>query len=208
MLSDQPPITRCFATLCFGSALLVGLMEWHDPFQLNPVNPVKAASAQSEPTSATHLDPRPQWLPQWARRHPQPDALQPAEKQLKIVVKLSHRQVHLYQNETLLQQFPAAIGQAEWQTPVGAFTVMEMQQQPAWQHPITGKVVHAGPENPLGTRWIGFWSDGSAHVGFHGTNQENLIGQAVSHGCVRMRNQDIETLYSHVQLGTPVIVEP
>jgi lipoprotein-anchoring transpeptidase ErfK/SrfK len=185
--------------------MLVGLMEWRDPFGLNVV---KAAPEQGELPLAQAAAALPQWLPQWAGQSRRAHQAQPVETSLKVVVKLSARQVRLYQDQTLLHQFPAAIGQAEWQTPVGSFTVMEMQQNPAWQHPITGQVVPAGPKNPLGSRWIGFWSDGSAHVGFHGTNQAELIGQAVSHGCVRMRNQDIATLYSYLQVGTPVVVEP
>lgn len=44
--------------------------------------------------------------------------------------------------------------------------------------------------------WIGY--------GIHGTNEPGLLGQAVSHGCVRMLNQDIEALYPLVAIGTPV----
>ena len=40
----------------------------------------------------------------------------------------------------------------------------------------------------------------------HGTNVPSSIGQAVSHGCVRMRNEDITTLYHMVPLGTPVFI--
>ncbi|WP_448572469.1 L,D-transpeptidase, partial [Trichothermofontia sp.] len=68
-------------------------------------------------------------------------------------------------------------------------------------------VIPPGPDNPLGPRWIGFWTDGKNFIGFHGTPNESLIGQAVSHGCVRMRNQDIQALYAQVEMGTPVVVE-
>jgi lipoprotein-anchoring transpeptidase ErfK/SrfK len=46
------------------------------------------------------------------------------------------------------------------------------------------------------------------HIGIHGTNQETLIGEAVSHGCVRMFEADIQTLYSHLKVGTPIKVMP
>ncbi len=42
--------------------------------------------------------------------------------------------------------------------------------------------------------------------GLHGTNEPNSIGRAVSHGCVRMRNEDIRVLYDRVQIGTPVYI--
>ena len=42
------------------------------------------------------------------------------------------------------------------------------------------------------------------YIYIHGTNQEDLIGQPVSHGCVRMRNEDIIKLFEMVTVGTPV----
>jgi lipoprotein-anchoring transpeptidase ErfK/SrfK len=45
-------------------------------------------------------------------------------------------------------------------------------------------------------------------VGFHGTAKEQALGHAVSHGCVRMRNDDVVKVYEKVKLGTPVIVTP
>ncbi|HEY9647024.1 MAG TPA: L,D-transpeptidase, partial [Chroococcidiopsis sp.] len=93
-----------------------------------------------------------------------------------------------------------------WETPRGRFKVENMMYDPIWKHPITREVFHSGPSNPLGSRWIGFWIDGENQIGFHGTNQPELIGQAVSHGCVRMHNEDIETLFEQVDIGTPVIV--
>jgi lipoprotein-anchoring transpeptidase ErfK/SrfK len=57
-------------------------------------------------------------------------------------------------------------------------------------------------------RWIGFWTDGTDHIGFHGTPTLSSIGKAASHGCVRMRNEDVVALFEQVQMGTPVVVEP
>ncbi len=125
-----------------------------------------------------------------------------------LVLKLSDRRVYLYQGNKLTKSYPVAIGKAGWETPVGSYKVMEMQRDPIWQHPWTGKLVPPGAKNPLGARWIGFWTDGKNFIGFHGTPQEKLIGQAVSHGCVRMRNQDILALYAQVDVGTPVTVKP
>ena len=125
-----------------------------------------------------------------------------------LVLKLSDRRVYLYQGNKLTKSYPVAIGKAGWETPVGSYKVMEMQRDPIWQHPWTGKLVPPGAKNPLSARWIGFWTDGKNFIGFHGTPQENLIGQAVSHGCVRMRNQDILALYAQVDVGTPVTVKP
>lgn len=125
-----------------------------------------------------------------------------------LVIKLSDRRVYLYRNNILTTSYPIAIGKAGWETPIGSYKVIEMQRDPAWQHPWTGKIILPGAENPLGARWIGFWTDGKNFIGFHGTPQEKLVGQAVSHGCVRMRNKDILSLYAQVDVGTPVVVTP
>ena len=127
---------------------------------------------------------------------------------LVLVVSLQSRQLRVYQKDEVILSFPVAVGQAEWQTPLGRFRITQMKKEPVWQHPITGEIVESGPDNPLGARWIGFWSDGRNQIGFHGTNQEDLIGQAVSHGCIRLRNQDIRDLYERVGIGVPVTVKP
>lgn len=129
-------------------------------------------------------------------------------RQPRLVVDLSDRKVSLYQDGVLQISYEIAVGREGWETPTGEFQILNMQEQPAWQNPITGETVSGGIGNPLGSRWIGFWTDGTHQIGFHGTNQEDLIGQAVSHGCIRMRDPEIQALYSHITIGTPVTVEP
>ncbi|NJO43153.1 MAG: L,D-transpeptidase [Cyanobacteria bacterium CRU_2_1] len=130
------------------------------------------------------------------------------DKPPELIVDLSDRQVYLAQNETVIANYQVAIGQAGWETPVGQFSVINMQQDPVWQHPFTGEIVAPGATNPLGSRWIGFWTDGAHQIGLHGTNQEDLIGQAVSHGCIRLREADIQALFTQVTIGTPITVRP
>jgi lipoprotein-anchoring transpeptidase ErfK/SrfK len=125
----------------------------------------------------------------------------------RLVLKLRERRVYAYQGDKLLASFPVAIGKKGWETPKGSFQILQMVRNPIWQNPWNNKIVPAGPRNPLGERWIGFWTDGKNTIGFHGTQGEHLIGRAVSHGCVRMRNKDIKKLFELVQLGTPVIVQ-
>jgi lipoprotein-anchoring transpeptidase ErfK/SrfK len=125
-----------------------------------------------------------------------------------LVIKLRDRRVYVYQNKKLKVSYPIAVGKAGWETPTGNYKVMDMQRNPVWEEPWTGKVILDGPNNPLGVRWIGFWTDGVNSIGFHGTYAEKLVGQAVSHGCVRMRNRDIVALYAQVKMGTPVTVKP
>lgn len=136
------------------------------------------------------------------------DFLPRAEIPIRLVIKLSDRRVYVYQGDHIQTSYPVAIGKAGWETPTGTYQVRQLVRNPAWEHPWTGKIVPPGPTNPLGSRWIGFWTDGHNHIGFHGTPDEELIGQAVSHGCVRMRDQDVQALFDLVTIGTPVMVEP
>jgi lipoprotein-anchoring transpeptidase ErfK/SrfK len=130
--------------------------------------------------------------------------------QSQLLVDLSDRRVYVYRQEEVIASYPIAIGKPGWDTPVGEFKVMHMEHDPIWKHPITGKVFEPGTDSPLGERWIGFWSDGKNALGFHGTpsSEIDLIGTAVSHGCLRMRNADVRMLYDQVGLGTTVVVRP
>jgi lipoprotein-anchoring transpeptidase ErfK/SrfK len=126
----------------------------------------------------------------------------------RLVLRLRERKVYVYQENKIIGSYPVAIGKKGWGTPTGDFKVIQMIRDPAWKHPWNGNVVAPGPNNPIGERWIGFWTDGKNFIGFHGTPAEQLIGQAVSHGCVRMRNKDVKALFEQVAIGTPVIVQP
>ncbi len=127
---------------------------------------------------------------------------------VRLLLRVSQRKVYAYRGDQLLVSYPVAVGRRGWETPKGNFTVLAKIKDPTWKHPWNGSLVGPGPGNPLGDRWIGFWTDGRNTIGFHGTTNENLIGQAVSHGCVRMRNRDVRSLFELVQVGTPVAVTP
>jgi len=126
--------------------------------------------------------------------------------QSDVVVDLSDRRVYVYRYDQVVASYPIAVGKKGWETPTGTFKVIHKEHHPIWKHPITGKIFEAGTDSPLGDRWIGFWSDGKNEIGFHGTPNKDLIGGAVSHGCLRMRNPDVRMLYEQVDLGTPVSV--
>lgn len=126
----------------------------------------------------------------------------------KLELYLSERRLAVYSGDMLIANYSVAVGREGWQTPTGEFSVFQKQRDPAWEHPFTGDIIPPGPGNPLGSRWIGFWSDGQNSIGFHGTPDESVIGSAVSHGCVRMRNEDVLALYEQVSMDTPVIVLP
>lgn len=125
-----------------------------------------------------------------------------------VVLVLGERKVYAYQNDKVLASYPVAIGKKGWETPKGNFQIIQMVENPVWENPWNGKRVPASLDGPIGVRWIGFWSDGKNTIGFHGTpkKQEHLLGKAVSHGCVRMRNSDVVALYEMVKTGIPVSV--
>lgn len=132
----------------------------------------------------------------------------PENQTVHLLLKLGQRKVHVYQGQKLIASYPVAIGRPEYPTPTGEFKVFEMIVNPAWQSPWTGEVETPGIDGSLGLRWIGFVEMSNGVIGFHGTPNVASIGQAASHGCVRMRNTDIVKMYEHVQVGTIVRVEP
>ena len=142
----------------------------------------------------------------------------------ELVLDRRQRQLMLLEQGVVVARFPVAVGRPGWETPVGQFRVIELVVDPIWVHPVTGLAVAPGADNPLGSRWIGFYRDcqprrgfnadqrrqtqGCVTAGFHGTPNRSSIGRAVSHGCVRLLDEDVRELFERVQLGTPVTVLP
>lgn len=127
----------------------------------------------------------------------------------RLEVSISQRKVTAFHGEIPLKSYPIAVGKEGWSTPVGNHRVLQTIEYPSWQNPFTGDVIASkDPENPLGDRWIGFWTDGKNWSGFHGTPNRDSVGQAASHGCIRMYNEDIRELFSQVTTGTIVKVSP
>jgi len=85
-------------------------------------------------------------------------------------------------------------------SPVGTFKITTKLTDPVWFK--SGAVVPPeSPDNVLGTRWMGF---DLAGFGIHGTTEPDKIGQQVTAGCVRMRNGEVEEIYTLIPLGTSV----
>lgn len=190
-MDKRSPVRRCVVVICYGAAGLLAAGAWRDHQRPRPFE------ATLQPMG---------WVRRITPLGQAPEGLLAANT--RIEVQLSQRQIVLYQNEQVRMRAPVAIGQDGWPTPLGEFAVREMRVNPVWRHPITHEAVGPGPDNPLGSRWIGFLVKDDYHIGIHGTNQDTLIGEAVSHGCVRMLDRDIQVLYNHISLGTPVVVKP
>ena len=129
-----------------------------------------------------------------------------------IVVKTSERRLYFVLDGGNAMRFPVGVGRAgqEWS---GLAHVSGKYVRPAWsppadirqENPRLPKVIPGGaPNNPMGAFALTL-DDGTYAI--HGTNRPQSVGRFVSHGCIRMYNADIRTLYSMVGVGTPVIVE-
>lgn len=119
----------------------------------------------------------------------------------QIVVSIPDRKLALLEDGRVLKIYPVAVGAQVSPSPNGEFKVVNRIERPTYYHP--GKVIPAGPANPLGTRWIGL---DQPHYGIHGTNVPNSIGKAASHGCIRMGRKDLEELFTLVRVGDTVVI--
>ena len=95
----------------------------------------------------------------------------------------------------------------------GTERISRMKEWPDWfppsemieRQPYLPRMMAGGPGNPLGARALYL---GHTLYRIHGTNQPSTIGSFVSSGCIRLLNEDIEDLFSRVQVGTRVVVLP
>lgn len=129
------------------------------------------------------------------------------EERIYLVVQLNNKQVSLYEGEKLLRRYPLGIGRLGWETPQGKFKIENMVYKPTWENPLTGEVFAPGdPLNALGNYWLGFFMMGEWWYGFHQTNEIDTVGQASSHGCLRMYEADIAEMFLWVKKGTSVVI--
>lgn len=174
------------------------------------VEPAIAAAAGTEPVGST----------------PEPAATtaETASPPLELILDRRRRLLKVMEGDRERRRFRVGVGMPGWETPVGSFSVIEKTAYPIWEHPAKGVRIPPGPTNPLGSRWIGFHRDckgrrgfnGQEHLevkgcvtsGFHGTPNRDSVGGAVSHGCVRLFDEDVRELFDMVQVGTPVTVLP
>jgi lipoprotein-anchoring transpeptidase ErfK/SrfK len=175
------------------------------------------AEPNSPPTKATENTPKQEvTTPQTTPTSPPEGSKQPngnvtppqppVTDVVNLLLNLKQRRVYVYKGDKVIAKYPVAIGKKGWETPLGEWQVMEKIKNPGWTSFKTGEVMKPGKENPLGVRWIGFWTNGEDVIGFHGTPNIKSIGTAASHGCVRMYNRDVRALYRLVKVGTTVKV--
>ncbi len=111
------------------------------------------------------------------------------DHEYSILIQIDEKKLYLYEDGVCIKQYPIASGRPDQPSPIGDW---EITDKGKW-----GK--------SFGGRWLGLnvrWGS----YGIHGTTNQNSIGRAASHGCIRMYNKDIRELYDIVSLGTPVII--
>jgi lipoprotein-anchoring transpeptidase ErfK/SrfK len=121
----------------------------------------------------------------------------------KITIDLSERKLRVYRRGALVGTYRVAVGKPGLETPTGFFFVNQKLRPPQ-------------PGGPYGVLAIGisafqpklpYWEQGGP-VAIHGTNEDALIGKAVSHGCVRMHDKDVLKVNRSVPAGSPVVIKP
>ncbi len=138
-----------------------------------------------------------------ARKIREGQILKVPTEELSLLVRKSQFRLWVLLGGIAVRDFPVGIG-ANDKTPEGLFEIETKIEKPDW-YAEGRKVAFGHPDNPLGTRWMGFKrTRKAAGYGIHGTDEPESVGRAVSQGCVRMRNSDVEELFGWVPPGAKV----
>lgn len=129
-------------------------------------------------------------------------ALKISRAKFSIIVDKSQNILTLKSDQEILKTYRVSTGKNSC-TPVGAFTVTSKIVDPPWYPPSGGVIPSQDPKNVLGSRWLGL---SKPSYGIHGTTQPESIGQSVTEGCVRMKNSDVEELYTIVPVSAEVVI--
>jgi lipoprotein-anchoring transpeptidase ErfK/SrfK len=127
-----------------------------------------------------------------------------------IIIDTPRRFLFLVQENGKAMRYGIGVGKPGF-TWAGVKTITRKAEWPDWvpppemlkRRPELPRHMAGGPDNPLGARAMYL---GSSLYRIHGSNEPWTIGQAVSSGCIRMRNEDVIDLYGRVKVGTRVIV--
>lgn len=120
----------------------------------------------------------------------------------RILISIPDRKLAVIEDGQVVKVYPVAVGAKATPSPEGEFQVINRVTNPTWYG--GKKPIPAGPDNPLGNRWIGLNKKG---YGIHGTNAPQSIGRRASHGCIRMAQADLEELFEMLRIGDVVVLE-
>lgn len=140
-----------------------------------------------------------------------------------VVISLAEHRLYLMEEERVIWSAIVGTGTGtrlegagqkwDFSTPRGMFRVQLKEKDPVWTVPDWAFIERGEPIPPrdspkrkekgmLGTTALYLEEE----IAIHGTNKPELLGQSVSHGCIRMTNEDVRRLYYEVEVGTPVII--
>jgi lipoprotein-anchoring transpeptidase ErfK/SrfK len=120
---------------------------------------------------------------------------------LHIKVRLGAKRVEVWRGPHRISSYPAAVGTGSTPTPVGTFAMQDpVPSAPAQRSYLGPYILTLTAHSTVLRSFMG----GDGLVAIHGTNAPNLLGQAVSHGCIRVSNAAVRALYRIVEPGTPV----
>jgi hypothetical protein len=140
-----------------------------------------------------------------------------------VVVDLDENELHFVHGRTVLWSAPVATGMGlrlesarrswDFSTPTGVYQVEFKAENPVWYAPdwyfIENKLP-VPPQNDPRRRFPGGLGAAAVYIGhglaIHGTDKPDLLGQRVSHGCIRLSNDDAQRLFHNVQIGTEVLI--
>ena len=138
----------------------------------------------------------------------------PSGPRTGIVLNLAEMRLYYYHpGKNLVSTHPIGIGKKGWSSPLGCSSIIGKTKDPSWTPPasiraehkrkgdILPAVVPAGPNNPLGPYALKLGFSGFL---MHGSHRPSGIGVRSSHGCIRLFNEDIESLYHTVPVGTSI----
>ena len=139
-----------------------------------------------------------------------------------IVVNVAEHRLYYYPKTKagempVVQTYPVSIGKMDWKTPLGQTRIVAKVENPTWYPPASVRQEHAsrgdylpaavppGKDNPLGEFAMRLGIPGGSYL-IHGTNKPIAVGMDVTHGCIRMFPEDIESFFRTVPVGTSVLI--
>ncbi|PYL97650.1 MAG: murein L,D-transpeptidase [Verrucomicrobia bacterium] len=152
-------------------------------------------------------------IPDEPEQKPNPNSEPEAAAKTNVKVDVKTNMLGVFDDDKIIAAYPVTVGSKQTATPIGEWKVRGVAKLPTFRydermlkHGERSKNFHIlppGPNNPVGVVWIALNKRG---IGIHGTDDPNTIGQAVSHGCIRLANWDVVRLAGRVKAGAPVSV--
>jgi lipoprotein-anchoring transpeptidase ErfK/SrfK len=176
-----------------------------EPFELDAVKDLKPGS-EIAPEVANDIPDEPE-------QKPDPNREPAAAAKTSVKVDVKTNMLGVLEGDKIIAAYPVSVGSKQTATPIGEWKVRGVAKLPTFRYDERmlkrgerSKNFHMlppGPNSPVGVIWIALNKRG---IGIHGTDNPNTIGQAVSHGCIRLANWDVVRLAGKVKAGVPVSV--